>query len=144
MVNGEELIHVKAKLPDQRENETQSHEKDTHTINHNKSQKIKTKITAQTRSVLGRTYAHLLGDSDITQLNNTITPLRYNQSKGLIGRPSDKITWPTTLLGHTDVPQAYKECLLEKDQEESSLPTNTDQLNKREVSHPETRPKAHT
>ena len=53
-------------------------------------------LTAHTRSVLGRTYAHLLVDPDIIQLNNNLTPLQYNQSKGLIGRPSDKITWAIT------------------------------------------------
>jgi hypothetical protein len=42
-------------------------------------------LTAHTRSVLGRTYAQLLADPDITQLNNSLTPLQYNQTKGLIG-----------------------------------------------------------
>ena len=86
-------------------------------------------LTAHTRNVLGRTYAQLLRDSDITQLNNNLTPLQYNQSKGLIGRPSDKIDWATTLLGHTDVLQAYEEGMME-DQEEPLPPTNTDQQNK--------------
>ena len=48
-------------------------------------------LTAHTRSVLGRSYAQLLVDPDITQLNNNLTPLQYNQTKGLIGRPNDKI-----------------------------------------------------
>jgi len=51
----------------------------------------------------GRTYAQLLVDPDITQLNNNLTPLQYNQTKGLVGRPSDKIAWALTLLGHSDV-----------------------------------------
>jgi hypothetical protein len=88
-------------------------------------------LTAHTRSVLGRAYAQLLVDPDITQLNNNLTPLQYNQSRGLIGRPSDKITWATSMLGHTDVLQAYEEGMLEHDQEESPPPpTNTDQQNK--------------
>ncbi len=74
---------------------------------------------------MGRTYVQLQVDPDITQLNNTITPLQYNQSKGLIGRPSDKIVWATTLLGHTNVLQAYEEGLLEQNQEEPPLPINT-------------------
>jgi hypothetical protein len=35
-------------------------------------------LTPHTRSILGRTYAHLLTDLDITQLNTNLTPLRYN------------------------------------------------------------------
>jgi GTPase SAR1 family protein len=34
--------------------------------------------------------------------------------KGLIGRPSDKIHWATTLLEHTDVLQAYEAGLQEE------------------------------
>jgi hypothetical protein len=68
-------------------------------------------LTAHTRSILGRTFAQLLADPDITQLNNNLTPLQYNQTKGLIGRPSDKIAWATTLLEHTDIFQAYEEVL---------------------------------
>ena len=65
-------------------------------------------LTAHTRSILGRTYAQLLVDPDITQLNNNLAPLQYNQTKGLIVRPSDKIVWATTLIEHTDVLQAYE------------------------------------
>ena len=60
-------------------------------------------LTAHTRSVLGRTYAQLLVDPDITQLNNNLMPLHYNQTKGLIGRPNDKIAWATTLLGQNEM-----------------------------------------
>ena len=60
-------------------------------------------LTAHTRSLLGRTYAQLLTDPDITHLNNNLPLLQYNQTKGLIGRPSDKLNWATTLLGHHDV-----------------------------------------
>jgi hypothetical protein len=65
-------------------------------------------LTAHNRSILGRTYAQLLVDPDITQLNNKLTPLQYNQMKGLIGRHSDKIAWATTLMGHTDSKQTRK------------------------------------
>jgi type IV secretory pathway VirB10-like protein len=97
-------------------------------------------LTAHTRSILGRTYAQLLTDPDITQLNNNLTPLQYTQSKGLIGRPSDKINWATTLLGHTDVLQAYEEGLQE-DQEEPLPPNNTDQQNKEKPPTPKNIPK---
>ncbi len=60
-------------------------------------------LTPHTIIILGRTYAQLLTDPDITQLNTDLTPLRYNQMKGLTGRPSDKMTWDITLLTHTDV-----------------------------------------
>jgi hypothetical protein len=60
-------------------------------------------IIAHTRSVLGRTYWQLLANPDITQLNATATPLRYNQTKELTGRPSDKIALATRLLTHTNV-----------------------------------------
>ena len=49
-------------------------------------------LTAHTQSILGRTYAQLLVDPDITQLNNNLVPLQFNQTKGFIGRPNDKIT----------------------------------------------------
>ncbi len=48
-------------------------------------------LTAHTRSILGRTYAQLLVDPDITQLNNNLAPLQYTQMKGLIDRPGDKV-----------------------------------------------------
>jgi hypothetical protein len=65
-------------------------------------------ITPHTRNVLGRTYAQLLTDPDITQLNTNLAPLRYNQTKGFSGRPNDKMTWATTMLTHSDVLQAYE------------------------------------
>ena len=70
-------------------------------------------LTAHTRIILGRTYAQLLVDPDINQLNNNLAPLQYNQTKGFIGRPSDKIAWATSLMEHTDVLQAYEEGLHE-------------------------------
>ena len=69
---------------------------------------------AHNRSILGRTYAQLLVDPYITQLNNNLAPLQYNQTKGLIGIPNDKIAWATTLMEHTDVLQAYEESLQEQ------------------------------
>ena len=60
-------------------------------------------LTAHTRSVLGCTYAKLPVDPDITQLNKNLMPFQYNQTKGLTGRPIDKIACSTTLMGHTDV-----------------------------------------
>ena len=71
-------------------------------------------LTAHIKSILGRTYAELLVDPDITHLNNTLLPLQFNQTKGLRGRPSDKINWATTLLEHTNVLQAYEEGLQEE------------------------------
>jgi hypothetical protein len=82
-------------------------------------------LTPYTRSILGRTYAQLLTDPDITQLNTNLTPLRYNQTKGLTGRPSDKMAWATTILTHTDVLQAYEEGLQEEETEEAQQ-THTD------------------
>ncbi len=55
---------------------------------------------------------------DITQLNATITPLRYNQTKGLTGRPSEKIAWATTILAHSDILTAYEKGLQETEKEE--------------------------
>jgi hypothetical protein len=66
-------------------------------------------ITAHTRSVLGRNYRQLLTNLDITQLNATTTPLRYNQAKELTGRPSEKIAWATTIMTHPDILTAYEE-----------------------------------
>ena len=66
-------------------------------------------LTPHTRSILGRTYAQLLTVTDITRLNINLTPLRYNQTRGLTGRPSAKMAWATTILTHTDVLQAYDE-----------------------------------
>jgi hypothetical protein len=101
-------------------------------------------LTAHTRSVLGQTYAKLLVDHDITQLNNNLMPLEYNQTKGLIGRPSDKIAWATTLLGHTDVLHAYEEGLLEYEHEEPPPPTNpTAQQNQGKPPTPKTSPRPH-
>ncbi len=48
-------------------------------------------ITAHARSVLGRNYGQLLTNPDITQLNPTTTPLRFNQAKGLTSKPNEKI-----------------------------------------------------
>ena len=68
-------------------------------------------ITTHTRSVLGRTYWQLLTNPDITQLNATTTHLRYNQTKGLTGKPSEKMAWATTLMAHPDILTAYEEGL---------------------------------
>ena len=68
-------------------------------------------ITSQTRSVLGRNYGQLLTNPDIIRLNPTTTPLRFNQAKELIGRPSEKIAWATTILAHPDILTAYEEGL---------------------------------
>jgi hypothetical protein len=42
-----------------------------------------------------------------------MTPLRYNQTKGLKGRPSEKIAWATTLTAHPDILTSYEEGLQE-------------------------------
>jgi hypothetical protein len=60
-------------------------------------------LTAQTRSIPGRTYAHLLIDHDITHLYTNLPPLQYNQTKGLEEIPNYKMTWATTLQAHTDI-----------------------------------------
>ena len=99
-------------------------------------------LTAHTRSILDRTYAQLLVDPDITHLNNNLTPLQYNHTKGLIGRPSDKIAWATTLLDHTDVLQAYEENLHEQEREEHPLPNR--QPKPRKDPHPKKLPQDHT
>ena len=57
-------------------------------------------FTANTRSILSRTYLQLLTDPDITQLGTNLPPLRYNQTKGLTCRPNGKMPgqqpfWPT-------------------------------------------------
>jgi hypothetical protein len=68
-------------------------------------------ITANAKSVLGRNYGQLLTNPDITQLNPTTTPLRFNQAKGLTGRLSEKIAWATTILAHPDILTDYEEGL---------------------------------
>jgi hypothetical protein len=70
-------------------------------------------ITAHTRSVLGRTYWQLLTNPDITQLNATTTPLRYNQRKELISKPNEKMAWATTLMAHPYILTTYEESLRE-------------------------------
>ena len=70
------------------------------------------------RSILERTYAQLLVDPDITQLNNNLAPLQYHQTKGLIGRPIDNVAWATTVMKRTDVLQAYEEGLQEQELED--------------------------
>ena len=85
-------------------------------------------LTTHTRSLLGRTYAQLLLDPDITQLNNNLTPLQYNQTKGRIGRPSDKIALATAMLYHMDVLQAYEDGL-QKQEMKDPPPSKTDHQN---------------
>ena len=82
-------------------------------------------ITTHTRSFLGRTYWQLLTNPDITQLNATTTPLRYNQAKGLTGRLSEKIAWATTIMAHPDILTAYEEGLLGTEEERQQ--TNQEQ-----------------
>jgi hypothetical protein len=61
-------------------------------------------------------------DPDITQLNKNLIPLQYNHTKDLTGRPNDKIAWSITLLGHTDVLQAYEGGLMEQELKEPPPP----------------------
>ena len=75
-------------------------------------------VTTHTKSILGRNYWQLLTRPDITQLNAAATPLRYNQMRGLTGRPSDKIAWATTLLAHPVILTAYEEGLQETEEEQ--------------------------
>jgi hypothetical protein len=81
-------------------------------------------LTLHTRNILGRTCNQLFTDPEITQLNTSLTPLRYNKTKGLTGRPIDKIAWATILLVHIDVLQAYEEGVQEQELEEPP-PTQT-------------------
>jgi hypothetical protein len=60
-------------------------------------------ITSNTRSVLGRTYWQLVTNPDITQLNATTTPLRYNPTEELTSRPNEKTAWATTLMAHPGI-----------------------------------------
>jgi len=85
-------------------------------------------LTTHTRSILGRTYAQLLIDPDITHLNTNVPTLHYSQTKGLTRRPNDKIVKATTLLAHTEVLQACEEVLQEQEPEEP-LPTETNKYN---------------
>jgi len=55
---------------------------------------------------------------DITQLNTTTTPLRYNQAKLLTERPSEKITWATTIMAHPDILTTYEEGLQGTEEEQ--------------------------
>jgi hypothetical protein len=96
-------------------------------------------LTPHTRSILGRTYSQLLTDPYITQLHTNLTPLRYNQAKGLTSRPNDKMNWATTLLAHTDVLQAYEEGLREQELEEPP-PTHTEKQNPDPATLPKTKP----
>ena len=75
-------------------------------------------LTTYTRSIIGRTYSQLLTDSNITQLNTNLPPLRYNQTKGLTCRPNDKMAREAIMLAHTDVLQAYEKGLHEQELEE--------------------------
>ena len=70
-------------------------------------------ITSHTRSVLGRTCWQLLTNPYFTKLNANTTPLRYNQTKGLIGRPGEKIAWAITLMAHPYILTACEEGLQE-------------------------------
>jgi len=81
-------------------------------------------LTTHARSILGHTYAQLLADPDITQLNTNLPSLQYNYTKGLAGRSSDRMAWVTTLLAHIDVFWAYEEGMQEQEPEEP-LPTQT-------------------
>ena len=88
-------------------------------------------ITTHTRSVLGRTYWQLLTNPNITHLNATTTPIRYNRAKGLVGRSSEKIACATTIMAHPGIHTAYEEGLhgTEEDQhqtnQEQPAPNNT-------------------
>ena len=42
-----------------------------------------------------------------------MTPLRYNKTKELTGRPCEKIAWATTILAHPDILTTYEEGLRE-------------------------------
>jgi len=91
----------------------------------NREHIIPINITAHTRSVLGRTYLQLVTSPEITHLDANTTPLRYNQTTGLIGRPSKKTAWATTLMAHPDILTTYEEGLQESKEEQQQ--TNQEQ-----------------
>jgi prophage tail gpP-like protein len=63
----------------------------TTTRGHIRQQIATINLTTHTRSILGRTYAELLADLDITQVNINLPPQQYNQTKGLIRKPIGKM-----------------------------------------------------
>jgi hypothetical protein len=83
-------------------------------------------VTAHTRSILGRNYWQLLTDPAITQLDPSVAPLRYLTTKGLIGKPSDKMKWAITLHANQDILQVYEEGLQGEEEEEPPRPTQHD------------------
>jgi hypothetical protein len=54
-------------------------------------QSIDINTTPLNRSIMGRTYRHQLTDPDTTQMDTINPPLRYDQTKGLIGKHIDKM-----------------------------------------------------
>jgi hypothetical protein len=78
-------------------------------------------LTTHTRSILGRTYWKLMTNPDITQLNTTTPPLRYNQTKRLTGRSGNTFAWAMTLLAHTDELTSYEKGLRETEEEPHQL-----------------------
>ena len=54
---------------------------------------------------------------DITHFDANTTPLPYNQTKRLTGRPNENIAWATTLLAHPDILTKYEDGLQETEDE---------------------------
>ena len=73
----------------------------------------------------------LLTNPDITHLNANTTPLKYNQTKGIKCRPSEKIAWAITLIAHPDILTTYEKGLEESEKkhqqtnQEQQPPNNT-------------------
>jgi hypothetical protein len=89
---------------------------------HTRQQITSINIIAHTMNVLGRAYRQLLTIPDITQLNVTAPPLRYNQTKGLTGRPSDTIAWATTHLVQTNVLTTHEDGQQESEEPQQANP----------------------
>jgi hypothetical protein len=113
----------------------------TTTRGHIRQQITTLNLTSHTRSILGRTYAQLLVNPDITQLNNNLPPLQYNQTKGLTGWLRDKMAWTTALLAHTSVLRAYDEDM-QKQELEDLPPKKIDQQKQAENPIPSNLPKS--
>jgi hypothetical protein len=68
-----------------------------------------------------------------------MSPLQFNQTKSLLGRPGNKTTWATTLLEHTDVLQAYEAGMQEE--LEDPPPNQPDQQKAKKTPIPTNPPK---
>ena len=93
-------------------------------------------LAAHSRSVIGRTYWQILTNPYLTQLDSSTPLLRYNQTRGLMGRPIDSMTWTKTILSRPDILTIYEAGLHESEekqqqpQDEHHPPPNTPKVPK--------------